>query len=308
MTDSTTLANLPAHARDFAQRQRKVIESMSPDLQLVYHAIVDRTNRQAELSFRHYHWIGESLIKVQDASKYGSGAVEKIAEASGYDLAVLYKARAFAAAYTDAELEELIKLRTLSDDKRNSGLLSWTHVVQLLSVEDKKTRRVLQERVAREGLTVQALADLIQDHFGGKRRGGGRPLARPVSASAGLRQLQSVSGQWLKRQQQVWNGESHSLFEDLAELPPEQYTPETVEALEAVIDTQTSMRDACRKNIEDAQTLLKTIRQRLKSAPPVQQPGPVAAAGKPARRLSAAAAAASKAAKQVKAAKPARKK
>ena len=97
-------------------------------------------------------------------------------------------------------LSDEASLTLLSQRREKQGTpLSWTHVRQLVSVEDDDRRyQLLQDAVERGWSTVQ-LIEAIQLCEGRTIRGGagGRPPSKPDSMEESLLRLQRLSEKWL---------------------------------------------------------------------------------------------------------------
>ena len=107
----------------------------------------------------------------------------------------LLKARRFVERLSDKR-----SLKLLSQRRKKQGTpLSWTHVRQLVSVEDDARRyQLLQDAVERSRSTVE-LIEAIQLREGRTIRGGagGRPPSKPDSMKETLLRLQRLSEKWL---------------------------------------------------------------------------------------------------------------
>ena len=107
----------------------------------------------------------------------------------------LLKARRFVERLSDKR-----PLKLLSQRREKQGTpLSWSHVRQLVSVEDDARRyQLLQDAVKRGWSTVQ-LIEAIQLCEGRTIRGGagGRPPSKPDSMEESLLRLQRLSEKWL---------------------------------------------------------------------------------------------------------------
>lgn len=289
-----------AKIQDVVVARAEVIATMSVDLRRVYYEMIEELNTQAESNIRYYYRTGKRVLEILAAEKelemyiseltveldreptteeiaeymgvsvedvppdYGPGAIEKIAAAWTVDKSMVYKSKAFAELYpSESEIDDLCGLETSTGQP-----IGWGHVIQLISVEDSKTRKMLTGQVVEEALTAQQLADVIQKtswpgHSGGKRRSGGRPFMKPKTVRAGLVQIRTVSGQWVERHREVWAGTEYSVFTELENLPPDELTHEMVDELEQIMTIQAQMQAACAKDIVDVNRLISTIKEVL---------------------------------------------
>lgn len=131
----------------------------------------------------HYRRGEEANAAQQKESKFP----KEFAAEQRVNLSTLRWEKRFATRYTKRQVEALCRLR------RPNGLpLHWGHVMYLLGVDDKVQRRELERQAAGHGWAAPELNDAIPDEFRHKTQPGhGRPLRKPRSPAAGLRQLRS---------------------------------------------------------------------------------------------------------------------
>ncbi len=141
----------------------------------------------------HYRRGAESNAAQQE----GNALPKEFAAERGVSLSGLRWEKRFASRYTRRQVESLCRLR------RPNGLpLHWGHVMYLLGIADLAQRRELERRAAEHGWTAPELRDAIPDEFRHKTwPGHGRPLRKPRSPSAGLRQLRSEADVLVRRAQ-----------------------------------------------------------------------------------------------------------
>jgi hypothetical protein len=92
-----------------------------------------------------------------DETKYGGRAVVRLAEAIDRDAATLYRYALVPERWNESAFSELLELRTPRGEP-----LSWTHLVELASVDSDDERTALTMRALREGLSARALASLLR--------------------------------------------------------------------------------------------------------------------------------------------------
>jgi len=92
------------------------------------------------------------ILQIQSApQRYGARGVDKLALALGCDRATLYRCGQVARAFDEKSMR-----RVLSQQKRQRGTLSWSHLIVLAGVADRAERlRLLDE--ALKGLSVREL-------------------------------------------------------------------------------------------------------------------------------------------------------
>lgn len=91
----------------------------------------------------------------------------------------------------------------------------------LISVDPKHENSQLRldfENKTRENGWTRHLADAIIQHYGGKRRNGGRPLTAPKTLTGQLAQVIEMSDLFVRRHKEVWS-EKHSIFVDIMNQP-----------------------------------------------------------------------------------------
>src|SRR4051812_44600950 len=160
---------------------------------------------EAESRLRHLHAVGrEALARFPIGAAIDPDTVHEIAEREGLRLDNMQRARQFARAYSEKELEELCRLRT------PAGMpLGWGHVRRLVSIPNKAKHAALQRRAAKEGWTAAQISEaILREVVGRRRQNGGRPFAAPRTLGEGLRQVVLRSEEWLRRCRESWSGEA----------------------------------------------------------------------------------------------------
>ena len=207
------------------------IEQMNSKLKTKFNKIENNVNDLRAENLRYYHSIGKICEEIRnDADKYvgkdGTPGLKLIERALSTQARTLRKAAMFARTCDDAELEEFISLYNENTDFH----LHWGHVSFLMTVEDKATRQQLANDAVVDMLDPPALHTHIKRETG--RTGGhGRTHAMPKGVPAQIRQVVSVSKQWLGKNETVWNGETESVFGNILNLPPADVTQEMVDQL-----------------------------------------------------------------------------
>jgi hypothetical protein len=123
------------------------------------------------------HKLGRIVVGLKkDAARYGSRAVERLADELGQDKSTLYKIAKVAGVFEEAEIT------TLSARASARGVpLSWNHLV-LCAPFEKTARDMLVEASLKESLSVQGLAARTKE-LRPKSKGG------PTSPSDDLQRL-----------------------------------------------------------------------------------------------------------------------
>jgi hypothetical protein len=144
---------------------------------------------------RRYHRLGKAQNEQKSPDHRLRAKASVPASTSQFTAIHLRECRRFARAYTDDELEALLKLRTVRGTP-----LPWGVVRQLMGIHDKAKRQTLQERAAREGWSSIKAAEFIQlQVFRAKRSMGGRPFAAPRNLAELIQQIERHHEQSLRR-------------------------------------------------------------------------------------------------------------
>ncbi|OAI45544.1 hypothetical protein AYO44_12835 [Planctomycetaceae bacterium SCGC AG-212-F19] len=142
---------------------------------------------------RDFHKQGQSSLHSQpDKGAYGEGQIKVQAEALGSNETYVHKSRQFADQYGDPELSELCAL--LREHRPQFGM---SHVLLLVTVEQKAQRRRLQARCIRENWSYRELQDTLKRRFG-KRRQAGRRWRVGKDPADVLVRLEERTGAWLR--------------------------------------------------------------------------------------------------------------
>lgn len=98
--------------------------------------------------------IGQHIASIKNnARKYGLKAVETIAQQIGVSDSWLYDCATVAEAWTAEQIETILRRK----DEQRKQPLSWTHLVLLAEVDDKKERRSWVDGTLQNGWTVKEL-------------------------------------------------------------------------------------------------------------------------------------------------------
>lgn len=172
--------------------------------------------RRIEEDVRAWYRRGQQVtgLSGEGARDVGRG-MQTLAIEAGTNPATLRRARQFARVYTEKQLDALLKLRT------PEGLpLGWSHVQELIAVEDRASRAGLQRRAAGEGWTVRKLKAEVQKIHGGKRSKGGRKFATPGTPEDALRRLADVGRVWIRLTKETVLLDRSRVLDGLSEVEP----------------------------------------------------------------------------------------
>ncbi len=230
-----------------------VVAGMTPALRRVFHEISDLVVSLSQNNFVFYHTVGAKVAEVSNeakAEKYGTEPVPRLAAAMGIDAGVLWSTMRLNRDYSLDEVKRLAGLKT----RDGRAGVAWTHLVHLLTINDRSVRDKLIDQVVGEGLTVKELLAEIQRRFGTRGRGG-RPMTRPRTPFACLQQIAQISSTLVSRHEDVW---SDALVE-IGRLPPDNYTPEFLAQLDEALEQQERVADVTGKDVKK----LRELRERI---------------------------------------------
>lgn len=173
--------------------------------------------KRIEEDVRAWYRRGQQALGLSgEGAKDVGKAMTRLSEEVATNPMTLRRARQFAEVYgTDEEVDALLKLRT------PEGLpLRWSHVQELISVEDRAGRARLQRLAATEGWTVRQLRAEVQRLHGGKRSRGGRKFAPPGTPEEALRRLADQGHLWINLSKQTILLDNFNIIDGLAEVGP----------------------------------------------------------------------------------------
>lgn len=151
-----------------------------------------------------YHQVGQQVdaLHPSESREYGESRIQEIADALGEKASYgdkLWKARNFFEKYTRDEAKALNR-----PDPDSGYVLTWSHMVHLLSLDDFD-RLWFEEDCLNAEWSTRELRQAIADDRGRKGKGG-RRFQNPSNTEAALRQLIRESQMWHRRYQEVWFG------------------------------------------------------------------------------------------------------
>lgn len=150
-------------------------------------------------AIRAVRMIGEIVLQAVPESKSGQGGAvyQQLGQAVGHRGEWVYRTRCFVLRYSKQDMEALL---------RQVPHVTFSHLIQLLSVHDLVIRKNLELELAEKKWNVTQLKTAIQAKHKGPRRKGGPAVKLPADMAAGLRDiLLTVEG--LNRRWSVWRGE-----------------------------------------------------------------------------------------------------
>lgn len=208
-----------------------------------------------------YHKLGKTLKLVQDdPDRYrgtdGTPGIDLLMQATGdKHESTLRTALRFADQYTEDDLKTLLELT----NKKSGFQLIWGHVVILLTIGTKADRKKWAARAVREDMSPRDLHSTLKQEEG--REGGhGRPFKVPPTISKQLTGMQKDLAALLKKNEQSWNGDAHSTFDNVMATIDEELDDDWLLQLDEVIASFTKLQEIVADNITDANTCASRIR------------------------------------------------
>jgi hypothetical protein len=202
-----------------------------------------------------YRAFGQGVLALRGAEDAADryGWMSRLARALGCSLPVLHKTRSFARRYTTSEVKSLAR----------KGI-TWGLVYATFPVEDKEEQIAWMHRAKEEHWTGHDLEREIQKAKQGPQRKGGAPrrALKCYGPAVDLRNLVRVSEEWLRHHHEVWTAENAGLLDQLAAMPPADYSdtlPHQLEGAERALEELAQAASALNGQ-------LQALRKRVKRA------------------------------------------
>lgn len=228
---------------------------------------------QVQNSIQFYWNAGDKVLDLEERPELYVTAEQKAKGVRPLDMFMSFfstssssitKAIRFRKLYPDkGDLKRLFSYRNPDD----AGFrINWGHVVYLITCDVAKTRIKFEELCAAEALEPDELHERIMAHYNGSRRpGSGRPIGIPKTVPKQLSQIIDMSSLWLRRANDVWHGANHSVFSNVMNVAPDQYTTQTLSHLESVATLLEGVKtaaeteaDVCNRTIQHVKSALET--------------------------------------------------
>jgi len=248
------LTEKSAASRTNAQRGVITYGEMSAALREACDEIREALSNLVELDVIARYKVAEIVRRVVgDEDKYGRKSVPRLARVLGLDPSGLYDAAKVAECWSADEVRGLLG-RQDRDNKKNVGI-SWSHLVALARIEDKKDR----ERILRETIGYGWSVRDLQKEIAKAGASGRSRVKNDPDIMNDLRRFEKTSkasGSKLPS----WE----ELFVDAMDDPGDEVvTPEALDILRSIQTTQQEIQDRCEKNIEQATAAISKIEDRI---------------------------------------------
>ncbi len=233
-----------------AQRD-SAIEQMNSALRRKFNQIERSVNDLRAENLRYYHRIGRICKEIStDPDRFlgrdGTSGLKLIEQALSTQARTLRQTASFAKLYDDEELEELISMYHTATNFQ----LHFGHVRYLLTLDSTAQRRKYAIEAVEKMLDPAALHTLIKKR---QSRGGGhgRTHAVPKTVAAQIRQILSVSQQWQRKNESVWNGdgENNNVFTNVLNTPPDEMDQEMLDNLREIRTLMAQISEAANENV-----------------------------------------------------------
>jgi hypothetical protein len=260
--------------RSLTQQRAEALKVMSPILRKKFEAMDTSHEDFKTQTIEHYHSMGQILCDIAEKPDYYLTEEQKAkhvdpvqlvlrAFAAGQD--AMKRAMNFATLYSKADVHRLLDTKSRQSP---DFCFQWAHIRLLISIDPKAPNSTLRqdyEKKTRDNAwTPDELANAIAEHYGEKRRSGGRPISIPKTLDGQITQIIEMTDLLIRRNNDVWNGDKHNVFVNIMQQPPTALTPDTtakvhaiknrMEALKAAADAQIAMCGRTLEFIETATT------------------------------------------------------
>lgn len=245
-------------------QQQQAIDKMGKELRKVYHELREERVGLVNTGLHYYRALGEHIEQVTaDTNKYGAGAIKLLATALDASSDLLYKAASFFRNYSEQEFADLLALRTSTDDG-----LTWTHVINLLAIDDHKKRTRLQEHAAKMNWTAEELREAVIEQLGekaaGRKSGSGPKHVQPKSTMQGLKNYCVGAGEFVRRSSGLWD----EFFETAYQVPPDTVDNPALEQVERVVTMAEQAAKAAQQQLAAATKVRDRYREIVKARTP----------------------------------------
>ena len=251
---ATATGDKSASARTVAHRGEVAYTEMSAALRKACDGIREalRSSVKAEAIARHK--VGVIVRRVMsNEDKYGRKSIPKLGLVLGLDPSGLYDAAKVAKHWSEDEVCQLLG-RQDREEQKNVGV-SWSHMVSLARVDNKKDRELLLRDTIGYGWSVRDLQMAIAK--AGANGGAGRATAS--DSMGALRQFEKMSEAG-ESKVPSWD----VLFMDAMDDPDDGVvTPEALEILRSIQTGQQEIKARCERNIERTEAAIAKIEKMI---------------------------------------------
>lgn len=234
---------------------------MNPALQQFAQKLEGALNKWVDGTYKRTWELGENLVGVRDnVEKYGADPMNKLGqylERYGSN-SLMQKAMHFFTAFDKIELEDLLQKRM----KISGSRLTWAHVEQFLTIDDKKKRVKFIDETCDSDWTVAELATAIRGAgIKGDSHAGGRPVRIPATITGKLENFAKIGYVITRNEKDMWSHAEHGFISTIEKLDATKITAELVNKFEAditIADKMLASIEAMKEQLEKARDLACT--------------------------------------------------
>lgn len=235
------------------RESEEAIAQMSPALHKVYEDVSKRYTAIERDNLLRVHGLGGRLKKVVgDETKYGEGAVEKLAKAMNVSADFFYATIRMAEAYTKEELEKWIK-----DGEAGGYVLTYSNMRLLTTIHDGRKRNSLINQMIAGGWSYRELRKHVQE----KLAATGNVSRAPVRRKSPKSYLKSVVTGAAKMRDTI-----QSVREGLLTDAEIDISGKALDEIEVSIEQALETLQVLPQEVTAVITGLNTLRQRLTEA------------------------------------------
>lgn len=222
--------------------RNEALTAMPTALRRVCEQIVKGGETQRQTNIRYYYNLGTKIQEIKSDVEAGGkkftvneagdqvNPLKLLEQAIATHARTMRMARQFANMYTPEKLEWILALYNEEADFR----LHWGHIKFLMTIIDERRRDEFAERAVKRLWDPDELHKQIQKTLGA--RGPGNSVHKvPATVAAQLRQLRNLTDTWIKKNKQVWSGETNNLFSKMIEEPADNITDEFLETAQQTL-------------------------------------------------------------------------
>lgn len=157
------------------QRER-ILAQMRPEARMVCEEILQEAAIYDRNSLSYFYKLGEHIRTIVNDPKYTEDDLRNVSLVTGYEDTTFRRALMFCSRVTRDELFS----RLLGNSASGSKVVTWSHIIELLQEEDEAQFWKLIDRVGREGMSVRALREVMDQKRQQGNRARGTPAPRTV--------------------------------------------------------------------------------------------------------------------------------
>lgn len=246
--------------------RQEILESMNKPLRVKADWIIAWCKEDARSSLVSRWELGGQINELLDDEKtggkvYGANSVTKLSKLIGDDPSVLRQAANLQKAYSKREIEDVADM-TLLD-----GItpVSYSHVRQLITIEDKKERQTTLNLVIENCWTSEDLGTYIVSKYGKRSNNMHGRMGKPKGVDAVIKQQLSFVDDFDNRNANVWADDETSITAQIDNLEPTQYTEDLVDKLYTLAKRMRKLAVEADKRADEAEAKYQEVKDALES-------------------------------------------